>query len=236
VGAPLTARRPRLFPFAHPGSRYATAALQGIRPRPATVPTGTIALVCGTAACPQRHSTDQPLSLTLRLPAAFAAASIQWTSDQVALAGSGLNLSSPDLTIPGSMLPQAGAATIASQLTLAGQTGVASITVPLNGAPSCAGPASTACVSVSNKTDVFPGAEFTVAAVNVADDGGAADLRRERPAAGALLGNLLLEGLLAFALRLNLKHRVVFCVVGTLAGRRCRTPRSLPGHLSHPQV
>ena len=158
------------------GSRSATATLEGVRPRAASVPTGTVLRACGAVACPPLHSTDQPLSLTLQLPAAFAAATVQWSSEQVALASKDIDAASLDLTIPPTLLPRGGAVTVEAALTLKGETGTATLTVPVNSAPYCADAAG-ACLSVDTKSDVFPGASFVATAANIADDAGAFSLR-----------------------------------------------------------
>lgn len=166
----------RFAAIAASSDRMAYASLEGVRPRSAAVPTGTIIRACGALACPQQHSSDQPLSLSLQLPPAFAAAAVQWSSDQVALAGTGLNLNGLDLTIPAALLPRGGVVTVSAALTLSGQTGTATLAVPVNAAPYCADAAGV-CLAVDTKSDVFPGSAFVATAVNIADDGGVSALK-----------------------------------------------------------
>lgn len=137
-----------------------------------------------------------PLSLTLRLPAAFVDSSIGWFSDQVALAG--LNLTVPDITIPPALLPQGGLFTISANVSLSGQTGTATISVPVNSAPYCSAGAST-CFAVTAASTTFPTAQFQATAVNFADDGGASNLKYEY---GLMVNNqpmpLLIDRVTAF--------------------------------------
>lgn len=54
-----------------------------VTPTAQAIPTGRIMRVCG-AACPDKHSVDKDLSLSLVADAGFADATVAWSSDQVA--------------------------------------------------------------------------------------------------------------------------------------------------------
>lgn len=59
------------------------SAFMVVTPKAAAIPTGRLVRVCAGAACPEKHSADMPLALSLVTDAASAGATIAWTSDQV---------------------------------------------------------------------------------------------------------------------------------------------------------
>ena len=83
-GSLLTAGRKYVFTATvmKSGGRSDTAGLL-VTPTAAAIPTGRILRVCG-AACPEMHSADKDLSLSLVADTGFADSTIAWSSDQVA--------------------------------------------------------------------------------------------------------------------------------------------------------
>jgi hypothetical protein len=60
-----------------------TSGMAGVAITPkADIPTGRLVRVCG-AVCPEKHSADMPLALSMVLDASSAGAAVAWTSDQV---------------------------------------------------------------------------------------------------------------------------------------------------------
>jgi len=134
------------------------------------IPTGKIIRQCGSA-CPAKHSADQPLSLSLQLDKGYEAASISWSGP----AGAGISGTSKDLTI--SNLPRTlGQQIIVSAvLSLQGQSGTATIAVPLNFPPYCSSSTCFTAAAVKDGTgadkDTFPSAAVMLSLANVQDIG-----------------------------------------------------------------
>lgn len=63
-------------------TKHASAFLV-VTPKAAAIPTGRLVRVCAGTACPEKHSADMPLALSLVTDAASAGATVTWTSDQV---------------------------------------------------------------------------------------------------------------------------------------------------------
>jgi len=150
-----------------------------VRPRAATVPTGSIARLCGSTACAPKHSGSQPLSLVLQLPGAFAAASVSWArADGIPIAAG--DVSGLELTVPVAKLPAAGTPLVVqANISLNGESGSAMLTVPVNSAPYCP-PGKEKCLTVDAKHDIFPYVEFVATASGFSDDDdGASNLMYE---------------------------------------------------------
>jgi len=156
----------------------ATATLTGVRPVSDAVPTGVITRLCGAVACGPKHPGSAPLTVALRVPAAFADAAVAW-----ALNGDTLeDETAMRLTVPAAALPTNGApAVITASITSGETTGVASLTVPINAAPRCTAPAGESCLTVTPGTagTVFPTAEFLAVAAGFVDDADASELTFE---------------------------------------------------------
>jgi len=134
------------------------------------IPTGKIIRQCGST-CPAKHSADQPLSLSLQLDKGYEAASISWSGP----AGGAISGTSKDVTI--SNLPRTLGQLIAvsAVLSLQGQNGTATITVPLNFPPYCSASSCLTAAAVKDGTgadkDTFPSAAFMLSLANVQDIG-----------------------------------------------------------------
>ena len=119
------------------GSRSATAPAVKVTPRAAKIPLARIVRQCGVGgeqSCPDRHSVDKALSLSLRVDPSSAGATWTWSSEQVpTISGT----TSADLTISPNNLPSSGALVVSATLLLEGVEGRSTIQVPLNGKPSC---------------------------------------------------------------------------------------------------
>ncbi|GBF98657.1 hypothetical protein Rsub_11651 [Raphidocelis subcapitata] len=149
-------------------SRATSAALMGVRPRAAAVPTGSLRRVCASGACAPKHAGSAPLTVALRVPAAFDTAAVVWKVNGAAVAGATGAL----LTLAPEALPADGAPlVITAEITKDDKTGVASLTVPLNAPPACT--LAAGCLAVEAKADTFPAAEFVASATGFVDDGGA---------------------------------------------------------------
>lgn len=144
-------------------------------PRPAQlpIPTGSIKRPCAGEGCSSsRHPADYPLKLVLELDQGFDAAKVtyQWHSDQVA----SINSTEQQLVLQPEQLTDKNSLKIGVVMTLDGETGSTSITVPINAKPRCAaggqGDAPAQCLIISNTSDVFDTASFTVSASNYYDN------------------------------------------------------------------
>jgi hypothetical protein len=164
------------------GTRSASAVLAGVRPVPASVPTGTITRVCTANPCPPTHAGGTPLLLSLRMAGASSDATVAWSLNGAAISGA----TSARVTIPAASLPTNGApAVVTATITKGDATGVASLTVPINVAPRCVAPAGYegdyACLTVATGKagDAFPAAEFAATAAGIVDDAPASELTYE---------------------------------------------------------
>ncbi len=161
-----------------PGSTPLTASASlSLRPRSTAVPfpRGTLTRQCGLAGCTAPHSTDRALTVAMVLDADYTAATVSWTSEQVpsvsslTAADSTTDPSIPAgthyLTIPASLLPaNLPSISIAANLALNDQAGFATVSVPLNTAPTCTlSPAdnttdATPCLTLTVRNATFPSA------------------------------------------------------------------------------
>lgn len=135
------------------------------------IPTGRILRRCG-GTCPPKHSSDEPLSLSLQLDAGYEAATITWSGPaSAAISGTGR-----DLTV--SSLPQSlgSSLTVNAALSLGSQNGSTSITVPLNFKPACRAMPCLTLVAAKDlagvNKDIFPTAAFVATAAGIEDVGG----------------------------------------------------------------
>ncbi len=140
------------------------AASLSLRPRPSAsaFPRGTLARQCGLAGCAAPHNTNRPLTVSLVLDPQYTDATVTWTIPQLpSLASLQLPLKTLGttsdtavppgthyLTIPPSQLPSnLPGISITASMALANVTGLATVYVPLNSAPSCALAAGAAATS-----------------------------------------------------------------------------------------
>lgn len=160
-----------------------------ITPRPAQlpIPTGRIIQLCGkgnaagnaAAACPDKHNSDGPLSLQLKLDAGFEAAAVSWQSPQLpnlaSTAGSTLQL-----TLQPQDMKGLSSVTAVAVMSLAGKNGTTEATVRLNAKPACRASAqalnssetlAAKCLQVETVSDTYGSAEFAVNAQAYQDDG-----------------------------------------------------------------
>eukprot|EP00775_Hariotina_reticulata_P012979 gene12979-13108_t len=153
------------------GSRTASASttvkvIDGTLP----IPTGKVIRQCGST-CPAKHSADQPLSLSLQLDKGYEAASISWSGP----AGAAISGTSKDLTISNLPRTLGQQITVSAVLSLQGQNGTATITVPLNFPPYCSANSCFTAAAVKDGTgadkDTFPSAAFMLSLANVQDIG-----------------------------------------------------------------
>lgn len=144
-------------------SSAATASVT-FTPKAAAIPSGRIRRVCSTDACPELHSTDSALIVTMALDAASEGAAITWGSVQVPELG---NVTGKDFVIPASMLPKTTAITISATLDSGSATSTTSVTIPINGKPTCTRAAG--CITVDVTSGAYP-AKFTAEAVGFVDD------------------------------------------------------------------
>jgi hypothetical protein len=151
------------------GLRSTTAAPLVVIPRSAQIPTGQIVRLCGRGSqgdCPERHNTDAPLTLSIRLDATSAAASFSWFSEQVP----GISTTGDtQLTIPPSALPTSGVLVVTAKLLLNEEQGLAALAVPLNDKPSCQAPGGIGCFQIQTINAEFPDAVFEARAVGFTD-------------------------------------------------------------------
>jgi hypothetical protein len=161
-----------------------------LTPRPAQlpIPTGRITQLCvrgnsGNVAssgnCPDKHNSDGPLSLQLKLNAGFEAAVVTWQSPQLpnltSTAGSALQL-----TLQPGDLKGLSSISVKAVMTLNGQSGSTEETVRLNAKPACRMSAqaldssntlAARCLEVETISDTYGSAAFTVNAQAYQDDG-----------------------------------------------------------------
>ena len=140
-----------------------------LKPQPDGTPTGSVKRVCTSSRCPERHATNNALTLVLQLDAGFESATVTWTSSAVDLSGVGANTT--QLIIPVAKLPVVGSVDASATFTVGNKTGMASIVVPVDGAPYC--PEGTSCMGAALATgvnDTFPDAVFQATVSNVVDD------------------------------------------------------------------
>lgn len=138
------------------------------------IPSGKIIRQCG-GPCPPKHIASQPLSLSLQLDAGYAGAAISWS-------GPGISGTAKDLIVTSLPRTLGEQLTVTATMTLAGQVGSATITVPLNHVPYCRnseGNAGASCISVAAvkdgtgaDKDTFPTTAFLVSASGIEDVGG----------------------------------------------------------------
>lgn len=164
-----------------PGSTPLTASASlSLRPRSTAVPfpRGSLTRQCGLAGCKAPHGTDRPLTVAMVLDADYTAATVSWSSDEVPSVSS---LTATDsttdpsipagthyLTIPASLLPtNLPSISIAVNLALNDQAGFATVSIPLNTAPTCSlSPAddptdASPCLTLNVRNDTFPSAVVT---------------------------------------------------------------------------
>lgn len=82
-GSLLTPNLKHVFIATLSKSGKSSMAYTVITPKQEAIPTGRIVRICGSSVCPEKHSADVPLSLSLILDAGAAGASVAWTSSQV---------------------------------------------------------------------------------------------------------------------------------------------------------
>lgn len=164
-----------------------------LTPRPAQlpIPTGRIIQLCSrgnsasnaatsaSGTCPDKHNSDGPLSLQLKLNAGFEAAAVTWQSPQLAnltsTAGTSLQL-----TLQPQELKGLSSITVKAMMTLSGRSGSTEETVRLNDKPTCrmsaqalisSGTLAARCLEVETISDTYGSAAFTVNAQAYQDDG-----------------------------------------------------------------
>lgn len=171
-------------------TRSASADIS-LTPRPAEIPipTGKLQRLCGkassnaasgaaaSAGCPAKHNSDLPLSLLLKVDAGFEQAAVAWQSDQVNLS---TTAGSTQLTLQPSQLQAAGSSiTVVAVVSLGGQTGSTSMTVPLNSKPACrssvqamssSNSLAANCMEVTELSNEYGNAAFIVSAQDYQDD------------------------------------------------------------------
>lgn len=142
----------------------ATAILK-MTPKQEAIPSGRLVRVCAAPLCPSTHPGDAALPLSIVTDAGSEGAVVSWSSDQI----SGMsNLDNrPDISIPAGLLPATGDVTVSATLVKGVLKSKVSITVPINGAPTCSAPP---CLDVQAISTVFPSARYTVMPVNFIDD------------------------------------------------------------------
>jgi hypothetical protein len=140
-----------------------------IKAQPDDTPTGAVKRVCPTTPCPERHTTGKPLVLLLQLDAGFENAVVTWSSSAVDLAGVATNTS--QFVIPVAKLPVVGAVNASASFKVGNKTGVATLVVPVDGAPYCSdGSNCLAATVATGANDTFPDAVFSASAPNIIDD------------------------------------------------------------------
>jgi hypothetical protein len=141
-----------------------------IKAQPDDTPTGAVKRVCPSRQCPERHTTDKPLVLVLQLDAGFENAVVAWSSSAVDLASVATNKT--QLTIPVAKLPVVGVVDVSASFIVGNKSGVATLFVPVDGAPYCPDGSSCFIAAVpAGAKDTFPNAVFSAAAPNIVDDG-----------------------------------------------------------------
>lgn len=184
------------------------------RPRPAAepFPRGTLTRQCAPAACAVPHATDQPLVVRLDLAASYTDAAVAWSSPDIAasalasVASAATDAAIPPgvhyLTVAAAALPATrGSVTLTATLTAASgappATGLATITMPLAGAPYCTlstSPdtatasgisASSPCISIQVASDTFPNAAVVIRADGWADPSAQAAATGDEPGESA---------------------------------------------------
>jgi hypothetical protein len=172
-------------------TRLQTDAIS-ITPRAAQlpIPTGRINRLCGkgnsagnaaanaAASCPDKHNSDGPLSLQLKLDAGFEAAAVTWQSPQLpnlaSTAGSALQLN-----LQPSDLKDLSSITVVAVMSLNGQNGTTETTVRLNAKPACraseqalssSDTLAAKCLTVETISDTYGSAKFVVNAQAYQDD------------------------------------------------------------------
>lgn len=140
------------------GARSSTASLQ-IKPRPTTVPSGTLARIC--SPCAAEHSTEQPLTISLSLDSATLAQrnalAVNWSVGQDSI--NELTNATTAVLAPGLLAGYqgAGALTVVATLTLGSQSSNISLVVQLNQVPVVVGG-----LVVDTLSAVAPDASFKV--------------------------------------------------------------------------
>jgi hypothetical protein len=152
-----------------------------ITPRLAQLPiaTGRILRQCGKANCPDKHNSDGPLSLQLKLDAGFEAAAVAWQSPQLPKLASNA-ATSLQLTLQPQDLIGLSSITVVAAMSLNGQVGTTEQTIKLNAKPTCKASEqalnssetlAAKCLEVTTISDTYGSAEFTVNAQAYQDDG-----------------------------------------------------------------